>query len=216
MCMGGGNSGASEAAAARRREQERQARIREGRSTIDAIFEGGTVGDETFSGFATPEFYDSVQNSFLDFYRPQLQEQQEDAQRQLTYDLASRGMLESSIAGEKFGDLQERLAEESGRISSQAQAARNDAIQRAESSRSNLYSLNESAADPSLVQARALASESTVRQPQVFSPLGQVFADITNQFAQNRAAQQVLNPRDRREGFRVPLSGSRSSLSTVG
>ncbi|GLO68644.1 hypothetical protein MACH17_01610 [Phaeobacter inhibens] len=74
MGKGGGDSSAQY----RQDEQARQAAIRDGTAKID----------ETFAQF-DDDFYTKQREAFLDFARPQLEDQRADASRELVYSLAS-------------------------------------------------------------------------------------------------------------------------------
>ena len=122
------------AAEARAREDARQRRIETGQGMLDAMFEGGTFmepsqwakatnlnpdaapGDadwqvkrvpgsnaQTFEGYQP--YLDDRRDTLTSFYMPQFQEQQQDAQDNLTFDLARAGTMNSSVAADNMADL---------------------------------------------------------------------------------------------------------------
>lgn len=202
MCFGSpGDGGAAEAA--RREEEARQARIREGQALIEQAFRPFT--DDYFGG---------IQQSYADYYMPQLQKQYEDARRRLTLQLAATGNLTGSAGARQLGDLQRHFAEQQALIGNQALAAANDARARVEAARQDLLGINRSSADPSGVNAALTARVEQLQAPPVYSPLADVFANLINQGANQIAANAQGY---RREGVNVfgPNSGS-GAVRTIG
>ncbi len=96
MCLGPSDNSDQIAREQRRDEAERQRKIKEAHQRIDEQF-------DTF----TPEFYSGAKESYLDYYIPQLDDQFEDAREKTVYGLSDQGLLESSVAGKRYGDMQE-------------------------------------------------------------------------------------------------------------
>ena len=138
MCMGGsrGDGGAAER---RRAEEERQARIRAGDAKIT----------DQFKGF-DDAFYDNRRNAYLDFAKPQVTDQYEDAFKQLTLALADSNLLNSSAAARRRGDLLKKKGEYERQIGSKANEYANTARSQVESAKSDLRSQNMNIANPTL------------------------------------------------------------------
>lgn len=168
------------AALARQREEERQARIDDGQSRINAAF------DSAF----TPQFFTDFRSDVLDFQTPQLQDQFDAARRQAILRLAGGGNLASSAGARQLGDIRERFTDAQTQIQDQALRAEQDLRARIENEKSQLFSLNSSAADPSLAATRAAASIGGLQAPPAISPLGNVFADLLNTAAAGVAAER--------------------------
>ena len=177
MCGGGGgDNGAREA---REREARRQAALAQGMRAID----------QSFAGF-TDDFYDQRKQAYIDYAMPQLNRQHGTATEDLTYALARSGLLESSVAARKQGDLAEQfqmqrqgIVDEGARLANQA---RQDVAQARSSVVSDLYATENPAAAAAAAQARARIATA---QP-TFSPLGMLFQNVTSGLAdwsENRA-----------------------------
>lgn len=149
------------------RENQRQHDIKRGQRKID----------ENFAQFDDP-YFDSYRQGHIDFYSPQLDNQFTDARGKLIAALAGRGMLESTSGFGKFADLQEEKDLAATTIANEAQDAANKLRSNVETARSNLYSLNESAADPKAANNLAMGQATALVAPPTYSPLGQVFASF--------------------------------------
>jgi hypothetical protein len=190
MCFGGGNNSAQALAAQqqaemRRQEEERQGKIREGQAGID----------KAFSQF-DPAYYDKFKQTYNANYLPQIEDQYARAKDKLTATLAGRGTLESTVGASKFGDLQKTRNDAEAQVGNSGADAANDLRKRVEDTKSNLYTLNQSAADPAGVSARAIGEASSIATPPSLSPIGQVFASVLQPLATfNKADATSMNPR---------------------
>ena len=155
------------AAIARQQEEARQAKILEGRNSIDSAF-------EQFS----PEFYDTQTRAYGDYYNPQLTDHFEKARRKLIYDLSRSGNLNSGAGAKKIGELTKSRDLQRGAISGQALDYGNQIRTNVENARSDLYSQNQASADPSAAASGALARAGALTTPPALSPLGDVFASL--------------------------------------
>lgn len=164
MCMGGsrGDGGAAER---RRAEEERQARIRAGDAKIT----------DQFKGF-DDAFYDNRRNAYLDFAKPQVTDQYEDAFKQLTLALADSNLLNSSAAARRRGDLLKKKGEYERQIGGKANEYANTARSQVESAKSDLRSQNMNIANPTLVAANAAQRARSLNEIPVFDPLVNLFA----------------------------------------
>lgn len=210
MCFGGGGNAAAQQAAQqqaamRAEEERRQENIRQGQAGIDTAF----------SQF-DPAYYDKFKTDYTGFYTPQIADQYAKARDKLTATLAGRGMLESTVGAAKFGDLAKTRSDSEADIGNQAVDASNSLKKQVEDTKSNLYSINQSAADPAGVSARAIGEAGAIVAPRALSPLGQVFASVLQPLAvYNKADGTSMNPRlpwNQNGGF-APLSGRGSSLN---
>lgn len=149
------------------REHERQRDIKRGQRKIDTHF--GQFDDGYYTGY---------EQKYVDFYNPQLDRQFADARGKLIAALAGRGTLESTAGFGKMTDLQEEKDLAATTIANEAQDAANKLRSNVENAKTNLYSLNESAADPKAANALAKGQATALVAPPAFSPLGQVFASF--------------------------------------
>lgn len=194
------------AAQARADEVARQDRIRAGTSSINDTF--GQFDDEYFGG---------LRQSFVDYARPQLDDQMSDARKQLTFALARSGNLDSSTRGEQSADLQERYDLNLQDIADQGREYETTARNNVEQARGDLVAQlqltgdNTGAANAALSRARALST------PPTYSPLGQLFQDSTAMLSQQAAFERAYaagyGPKPR---FNTGLFGTSNSAVRVG
>lgn len=183
MCMGGGGGGGGGdggAAAARAREEARQNSIRQGMANIDSAF----------SGF-NDAFYDTRAKAYRDYATPQLEDQWGKAMRDLTYSLSRSGNLNSSLAGEKQAEAKQLYDRRKQEMESTALGYANQARKDVASNRSELVSELNATADPAAASNAAQARAATMNIMPVFSPLGQLFAGLTDNLQTYQAAKQA-------------------------
>lgn len=171
MCLGGGG-GDDGSAEARRREQQREARIRSGMGAINTNFQA-----------FDDNFFNKRRDDYVAYATPQLNEQYDDALTRLTAALSRSGALQSSEGAKRQGKLQrdfqiqrQGLVDKGTELSSQA---RNDL----ENARSSLVTDLYATADPAAAAAGAQARAKIASQTPGYTPLGQLFQDITSGFA---------------------------------
>ncbi len=184
MCLGGSNKKAKKQAKKARREaehaeQDRVRKVNEGRAKID----------ESFAKFDDP-YFQQIGDSFNGYYLPQLDDQYEDARKQLVYSLARKGNLASQAGADELGKAQTEYDRQKVRIGSQAQdriaAARADV----EQNRSDLYALNQASADPDAIASATASRAASIQPTQQLSPLENTFATFLNSPATSMAAYQ--------------------------
>lgn len=171
MCLasGGGDGGASERA---RQEAERQARIREGNSSIN----------DTFGQF-DDDFYKGRSDAYTAYAQPQITQQYEDAFEKLRKTLASSNLSQSSMAARRRGRLEQELGDITRKMNLTGQEYANKARSDIESARSGLQSQNMNMADPSLASANALNRAQQLNEVPVFDPITNLFASVTEGLA---------------------------------
>lgn len=144
----------------------------------------------TTTGF-NDDFFDARKQAYLDYADPQLQDQYNDANRQLTFSLARSGLLDSSARGEKLGDLQKLYDSQKQAIADKALSYETSARNSVEDARANLIQTLNATGDAEGAANSALARSQALSQPDAYSPLGQLFTDFTNglgiQAAQERS-----------------------------
>jgi len=154
----------------------------------EAVF---TRGGETKGQF-TDDFFRSIRDGFTNYAMPQLQQQRDQAARDLTFDLDRKGQLASSVRGQKTGELQKLFDINEQQVRDQALAHENTARNNVESARADLIGMLNATGDNQQAVNSALSRATILTQPQAYSPLGQLFTDFTaelgNQAARERAA----------------------------
>lgn len=209
--MGGGgkNAASREAERAREEEEARQARIREGTASIN----------DTFSQF-DDGFFSGMRDSFMNFARPQIDEQANKAREQLIFSLARSGTLDSSMRANQQGDLQRNIDRELMSAADQARSYENQARTGVESARGDLLSLLQATGDAQGAANSALSRAQILSQPPAYSPIGQLFTDFTSGLAQQAAFERAeafgALPQGMGTRFQTGLFGPRAGAVRVG
>ena len=163
-----------QAADAKATEAARQARLAQGTSAVNSIFDAAnTPGDPNYID------YNKYNQAQLDYYEPQLQNQYAQAQRKLTYDLARGGTLRSKGAADAAGILNtENLT---GDAALRAQADTSTAQLRSTVANEKQTALNQvfSTEDPTIAANTAtnMVQQGAVSTPNL-NPLGSMFSPI--------------------------------------
>ena len=203
----GGKSGGSnrEAEQARADEQARQARIRSGTTNINDLF------NKEFSD----NFFDKRRDAYIDYARPQLDEQFGDAKKQLVYALTRVGTLDSSTRGEQVGKIQKRYDLAGQEIADKGVAGATEARNAVEDARANLIAMLNATGDDQGAAQSALARATALSRPAAYSPLSSLFADATSGLSSQLALERAYalsggaSPAPRYQtGLFSPSSGS--------
>lgn len=169
MCFGGNNKAQKEAQRARleteQREAKRRADIEAGRTNIDGAFSQFNDG-----------YFNDLINTFQGTQSADLNDQYGDATSKIAAHFAGRGMSQSSVANRNVADATQTYNDEQAAIANRAADAANAQRAKVQQSKSGLYTLNSSVADPSQTAAQATAALTAIQAPQTVSPLEQVFA----------------------------------------
>lgn len=216
---GGDDAAAANAAQARSDEQARQARVRDGTARINSLFDGTTYappaptsGPEgskladmfrgeapaatapatpnTFAGF-TDDFYKGREKAYSDFATPQLEDQQAEARKQLTFALSRNGTLNSSIRADQEATLGKIAGTARQGIADTARSTANQARTAVEGARSDLINTLTSTGDVEGSVANALSRATALSAPTQFSPLGSMFANFTGALGTQAAAERA-------------------------
>lgn len=166
MKSSGSKAAKREAARQRAEEAARQKRIQLGMAEIDKVFSG--FGDD---------FYNQRRAAYLDYAKPQLEDQFGEQNRNLIFALARGGNLESSLAAERkaklLGERDQRIAD----IGNEAQNLVNATRQSIEGSRSDLTNQLFATGDNQLASQNAMRQAAALSARPGFSPIGQLFND---------------------------------------
>lgn len=163
------SSGSDNAAAqARADENARQARINSGMATIN----------QDFAGFNDP-FYAGISKAYTNYAEPQVDQQYKNAHDNLTFGLARGGLLKSSVANQKFADLDQDYNNQRLGVADQAKTQANQQRAQVENSRSNLVNQLQATADPSAAASAAVGQAKILNTANAFSPIGTLFQNAT-------------------------------------
>lgn len=212
---GGDDASAANAAQARADEQARQDKIRSGTAQINSLFDGtpytpptpaadpfgargGTpaapatnpLAGNTFGGF-TDDFYKGREKAYSDFATPQLEDQQAEARKQLTFALDRSHLLDSSARADQEASLAKIAGTAKQQIADTALATGNQARTAVEGARADLINTLDSTGDVEGSVNNALARTTALSAPTQFSPLGSVFANFTGALGTQAAAEKA-------------------------
>ena len=156
--------------------------------TYDTTYDTG----QKTGGF-DDDFYNSYRQKVLDYYEPDEAKQYSEAQRDLTYNLARAGTLQSSTAADKQGDLAYNDAlqkanivananQQTGQLQSQIQANKESLI-------NQLYATDDPTLTANLAESSAKASQ---LQDPTLTPAAALFTPAMS--AVGSAVSSYLNP----------------------
>lgn len=165
--MKGGGGG--EAKAARQEEAARQARIRQGTRKIN----------RTFRQF-DDDFFGNASKAYVDFATPQLNDQYKDAGEELAYDMARRGLDDSSVNAEKNADLSKLFELNRQDIVDKGREYGTKLKGDVQDAKSDLITTLTATGDKAGAASAALARADALSDPPAYSPLTQLFADFTS------------------------------------
>ena len=196
MCFGTPDTGADEA---REREEQRQANIKKGQQSIDT----------TFSQFDEP-FFDERRQAFIDYQQPRVEDQYNNALRQLTFALARSGLNNSSVASTRRANAREKYDFAQQDMRRRADASANDARTAIENARQELSTNNAALADPTAAANAAISRAESLNALPKYEPMLDLFGSLS----EGLATQADL---ERRKQNRYPaLFGTGSSASIKG
>ena len=121
-------------------------------------------------------FYNDYKQGIVDYYQPQVGEQYNDAQKELTYRLARAGLLRSSMAAEEAGDLSRQYDLNSAEVRNKADQGAADLRTNVAGQRAKIENQLLSSEDPNAAasQATAAVRDISLDQPNM-SPLSALF-----------------------------------------
>ena len=134
-----------------------------------------TPTGQTTGGF-DDAFYNDYKQKVLDYYQPDEQRQYDAAQRDLRYGLARAGMLQSSVAADKQGELGYQDALQKANIVANANAQEGNLKSQIQSNKQSLINQLYSTEDPTLTANLAQSSAAASRlQDPTLTPAAALF-----------------------------------------
>jgi len=125
--------------------------------------------------FDDSSFLDEVESAFLAFATPEIERQFETSNEKLTQQLARRGSLESSVAADKFADLQRQRGEALSRAATRAKEIRAQRIADLEKARTGIIAQLEATGNTASAANAAVNAVKSASATDTFEPLGAVF-----------------------------------------
>jgi len=144
----------------------------------------------TFKGF-TDDFYKGREKAYSDFATPQLEDQQAEARKQLTFALDRSKLLDSSARAEQEATLGKIAGTARQGIADTARTTSNQARSAVEAARADLINMLNVTGDVEGTINNALSRSATLSAPQQFSPLGSMFANFTSALGTQAQAERA-------------------------
>jgi hypothetical protein len=195
--------------ALRDRESEAEQRLTQGRARVNTNF------DANF----TPDFYNQYAKALMDYWQPDMDRQYGDAQRSLNYTFAEGQPGGGSAPAEAFGRLKEAYDRSLLTAQDNSKAQANQLRGTNEGQRSALLAQLDQGTDPSSVVATSNNVIGNIPRPPTYSPIGDLFSNLTQQFA---TAQQAYRNNYPGWGFGVsptapsyPSGGNNKSMTVI-
>ncbi len=181
MCDLFGTKKAAKKQAAEAAKAEAETKAREDKRQAD-IKAGNAAVDSAFSQYDN-NYYDNFKSTYTGNFNPEIDKQYSDATGKMTAALAGRGMLDSSLGAAKFGEALTTKNAARARVANDAEVAAGDMKGKVAARKTDLYSLNQAAADPEGIAAQATGAATALAAPPQYSELGQVFANVLAPFS---------------------------------
>jgi hypothetical protein len=167
--------------------QARDAEARRQNAVVDSMRNVHDVFRHNFDD----NFFTQRRNAYLDYAKPQLNDQFADARKQLIFSLDRSGQLDSTARTTKEAELAKLYGTNSRAVSDAAlgyeQSARNNVAGAESDLLSGIAQSGNIGASVNAANARA----SALSQPDVYQPLGQMFGTFTNALATQAALEKA-------------------------
>lgn len=177
------------------REEQRQSDVNTGKKYIDSAY----------SQYG-PGYYDDYQKDYTDYYDPQLDTQYEKTGAKMQAALAGRGMGQSTVSADANADLLKQYNEQKTGIANEAADASQKLKSNVENSKSDMYALNESSADPAQANTMAMGQAAALAAPPTLTPLAQVFSAFLQPYLNYQQSSQNAVPQQYKSS--LPTSGN--------
>lgn len=152
-----------------------------------AIGQGLSQINNTFSGF-TPAFYNQRQQDYVNYAMPQLQQQYQQNQQGLNYNLGQQGLLKSSAGQNLNSQLGQQYTLGQQNLQNQGLQQSQQLQQQVANTQGQLISQLTASANPSSVAGQAINSAANYSAPSAFAPVGNLFSQWGNIYAANSLA----------------------------
>lgn len=182
MCGFGGDGGGA-ADQQRQQEQERQQAINNGMGQIDAAF--APFNDD---------YYKQFERSYVAQAQPDLNKQHKDANQEALFSLARQGLTKSGAAATVYGNIADTRARGDLQVADDARAASADQRSQVEQQRGALVGQLNATQNANAAGQAANNQAILMSRPPTYSPVTNLFSEITGQFAQNEMARRNGEP----------------------
>jgi hypothetical protein len=144
-----------------------------------------------YAGF-DPAFYKKRESDYMNSVTPSLNQQYGVAKNTLAYEMARRGLLNSSAGANMAGSLKAEFGKQRMGLVDAANQESSALRQNIETNRSNMLAQASTSLNPSIAWSQALSAAQNFKSPSVAAPVGQLFSDWSK-IALARNANQYYN-----------------------
>jgi len=165
---------------------------------------------QEFAGIGQ-DFYENYRKSLQDFYVPTVEDQFQNAKQENLFDLARKGLIRSSVAADRSGELLKNKADADAQIQSQIEGQVSGLQSDVNNAKTKATQLLTATEDPTTAMNTALTEVNAIqsRSPQ-FSDLGNLFAWALNAYSTYRNAEA-----GRERLAQIPVSSPYASSGRV-
>lgn len=174
LCGGGTDNGTD----ARLLQEQRDARVATGLGSINSTF-----------GQFNPQFYQQRKQDYINYAMPQLYQQLAQTNRQGAYGLANRGLSGSGAANQFGSNLTNETNVQKQNIADTAIGQSQQLQKDVEGQRSQLVAQLQASGDPTSAAQGALQSAGAYSLPSAFGPIGNLFGQFSQMYAQNQLSK---------------------------
>jgi len=118
---------------------------------------------------------EGLRQDYMNYATPEVKRKSEEANRNLGFQLARRGTLDSSVAADKSGEVERQMGEAMARITAQAQDLSTRRAGDIERARQGIVSQLEATGNTAEAANAAVAAAGNLNSAEEFKPLGQLF-----------------------------------------
>jgi hypothetical protein len=185
MCISSGG-GAARALQVQQQQQADEATA-DAQKKAASLQSGMANINDAFGGF-DDNYFNNIATQYENYAQPQLQDQYDQAKKNIVYSLARKGNLNSSVAGDQYALLDKQNATDLTGIESAANSLANNARQTVQSNKQDVIGQLDSTYDADAANSAALSAAKSLAAPVSFSPLGTMFSNIAATAAQAKLA----------------------------
>lgn len=157
----------------------------------DAMLNGGVYRGRERSGGFDDDFFQGRRQAYLDYATPQLEQQYSDTQRDLTFALDRGGLLDSSVRGQRAGELQQLYDLNAQQLGDEALSYETQARDAVEDARASLIQQLNVTGDVQGAVNAARARSAALSQTPAFSPLSNLFSSFSEGLGQRFAHERA-------------------------
>ncbi len=155
--------------------------------------------------------WEQQQKAYMDYAKPQLEQQFGDAQEQLTYALSRQGQTRGSLSGDRRADLSRDYDLRRQEVADKGRGVANQARSDIASQKQSLMQMLTASADPGATATAARSAVSSLQNTPEFSPLGPLFQNATAGLAQGMQGRQNQQLQEQVQGIQYGRDPDRGS-----